>query len=155
MNLAKSGLPVAFLLGAAALGLPAAAQSGAASKPATVDSGWKPSTRVPGAAARDSIGHASEAGPFLYWYRATAGIALGPHRHTADMRIRVLSGRKFILMGNPPEAAQVKQFEAGQTFVIPAGTWHVEWWESDTVEEITGTGPMRTERPPAVIPARP
>jgi len=33
--------------------------------------------------------------------------------------------------------------------------WHVEWWETDTVEEITGTGPMKSERPPAVVPARP
>jgi hypothetical protein len=127
----------------------------AGAPPANADTGWHAGTRVPGTASRDSIGHAGEPGPFLYWYRAAAGVALGPHRHTADMKIRVLSGRKFILMGNPPDAARVQTFEAGQTFVIPAGMWHVEWWETDTVEEITGTGPMKSERPPAVVPARP
>ena len=51
------------------------------------------------------------------------------------------------LMGDL-ESARVKTFDAGSTFVIPAGVWHVEWFESDTLVEISGIGPMRTERPP-------
>ena len=104
---------------------------------------------------RDSIGFPPDSGAFLYWFRASPGVAEGMHRHTAAMRIRVLSGRKFILMGNPPERAPVRIVNAGETFISPAGTWHVEWWEEETVEEISGVGPLRTERPPQVVPARP
>jgi hypothetical protein len=65
------------------------------------------------------------------------------------MHIRVISGRQFILMGDI-ETARVQRYDAGSSFVIPAGTWHVEWFEEDTLVEIAGVGPMRTERPPAV-----
>jgi len=63
------------------------------------------------------------------------------------MRIKLLEGRQFILMGDL-ESARVKVFDAGSTFVISAGVWHVEWFESDTLVEISGVGPLRTERPP-------
>lgn len=42
------------------------------------------------------------------------------------------------------ENACVQVFEASSTFVIPANTWHMEWWE--TVEEIEIIAPMKTER---------
>lgn len=116
--------------------------------------GWRASARIPGNAVKDSIGSPNDPGPFLYWYRGSAGAAIGPHRHTAAMHIKVLKGRKYILMGNPPERVPVRIVETGDTITIPAGMWHVEWWEEDTIEEITGVGPMHTERPPAVLPER-
>lgn len=90
-------------------------------------------------------GSPAAAGAFKYLYRASAGASLSAHRHSVDQRIKVQSGRKFILMGDL-STAKVQVFEAGQTLTIPANVWHVEWWEIDTVEEIEGTGPMRTER---------
>lgn len=92
-------------------------------------------------------GNRAEPGPFREYYRTPAGASLGAHQHTADMHIRVIEGRQFILMGDL-ENARVQRFDPGSTFVIPAGVWHVEWFESDTLVEITGVGPMRTERPP-------
>ena len=92
-------------------------------------------------------GNRAEPGPFREYYRTPAGASLAAHRHTADMHINVIEGRQFILMGDL-ESAQVKTFDAGSTFVIPAGVWHVEWFESDTLVEISGIGPLRTERPP-------
>ncbi len=61
------------------------------------------------------------------------------------MNIKVISGRKLILMGDL-DNAKVQVVEAGSSVLIPANTWHVEWWETETLEEISGTGPMKTER---------
>jgi len=47
------------------------------------------------------------------------------------------------------ETARVQVFETGSSFVIPAGVWHVEWFESESAFEISGIGPMLTERPPS------
>jgi hypothetical protein len=68
------------------------------------------------------------------------------------MHIRVLEGRQFILMGPDLETARVRHFDAGSEFVIPAGMWHVEWFEMDTLVEISGIGPMRTERATPATP---
>lgn len=99
-------------------------------------------------------GNSSAAGAFKYLYKASAGASVAAHRHSVDLRITVRSGRKFILMGDLTKAT-VQIFEAGSTFTIPAGTWHVEWWETDTVEEIEGTGPMLTERATPKTPRMP
>jgi len=87
-------------------------------------------------------------GTFKESMTAHAGACIGAHRHTADMHITVLKGRQFILMGDL-ETARVQVFEAGSSFVIPAGVWHVEWFESESAFEISGIGPMLTERPPS------
>ena len=96
-------------------------------------------------------GNSSSAGAFKYLFKGLAGTSIAAHRHSVEQRITVRSGRKFILMGDLTKTtAQV--FEAGASFTIPANTWHVEWWETDTIEEIEGTGPMITER---AVPATP
>jgi uncharacterized RmlC-like cupin family protein len=92
-------------------------------------------------------GDRSVAGAFKESMTAHAGACIGAHRHTADMHITVLKGRQFILMGDL-ETARVQVFEVGSSFVIPAGVWHVEWFESESAFEISGIGPMLTERPP-------
>jgi ketosteroid isomerase-like protein len=90
-------------------------------------------------------GNSSLRGAFKYLYKGLAGTSLGAHRHSAEQRITVRSGRKFILMGDLTKAT-VQVYEAGSSFTIPANIWHVEWWETDTVEEIAGAGPMVTQR---------
>jgi len=129
----------------------AAAQSApaAAGTPAALDTTWHAVLTGPIPLLRRISGVRAEAGPFREYYQTPAGTSSGAHRHTADMHIRVLSGRQFILMGDL-ESARVQRFDAGQHFVIPAGVWHVEWFEEDTLVEISGVGPMRTERAPAV-----
>ena len=126
-----------------------------AAAPAPSVDGWRPSRSTPGITFHDSLGDPRVAGPYLYRMRAAAGAAVGVHRHAGTMRIRVVRGRKFLLVGNPPEAQRVQVVRAGEVIVIPAGTWHVEWWEEDTEEEISGVGPLGTEHPPAAVPARP
>ncbi len=139
-----------------ALGIagPAWAQAAPPAGP-PMDTTWRATAATAIPVTRRLAGNPSEAGPFRYYYQAPAGASLAAHRHTADMRITVRSGRKFILMGMDLESARVQRFETGSTFVIPAGTWHVEWWETDTLEEIEGVGPMRSDRASPATPRTP
>ncbi|MBK9216048.1 MAG: cupin domain-containing protein [Chloracidobacterium sp.] len=93
-------------------------------------------------------GDRAVAGPFKETMTAQPGASIAAHLHTADMHIKVLSGRQFILMGDL-STARVQVYEAGSSFVIPAGIWHVEWFETESVFEISGIGPMLTKRPPS------
>ena len=122
---------------------------------AVIDTAWRATGATAIPITRRIEGNPAEPGPFRYYYLAPAGASLSAHRHTADMRITVRSGRKFIIMGAELETARVQRFEPGSTFVIPAGAWHVEWWESDTLEDITGIGPMRSERASPATPRTP
>jgi quercetin dioxygenase-like cupin family protein len=104
-----------------------------------------------GTASKTISGDRNTPGVWKYTFTAQPGASIAAHRHTSEMRITVKNGRKFILMGDL-ETAKVQRFEAGSTFVIPANTWHVEWWETETVEEIEITAPTRTERATPATP---
>lgn len=116
---------------------------------------WRAATPSPVPISRRILGNPADSGAFHYYYQAPAGASLSAHRHTADMHITVRSGRKYILMGRDLDSARVQRFDPGSSFVIPAGVWHVEWWETDTLEDITGIGPMRSERASAATPRKP
>lgn len=135
--------------------LSAQAGPGGGQTPPVLDTTWRATAATAIPITRRLSGNPAEAGPFRYYYQAPAGASLAAHRHSVDMRITVRSGRKFILMGMDLESARVQRFDAGSTFVIPAGTWHVEWWETDTLEEIDGSGPMRSDRASPTTPRIP
>jgi hypothetical protein len=99
-------------------------------------------------------GDPSTPGPFKYSVTARPGSSLGAHRHPNDVKITIKSGRMFVLMGDL-ETAKVQRFDAGSTFVIPAKTWHVEWWEDPTVADAETTAPTRTERATPATPRVP
>ncbi len=99
-------------------------------------------------------GNRAAAGAFKYIVRAQPTASLGAHRHSVDLRLTVKSGRQFILMGDLA-TARLQTIEAGATLLIPANTWHAEWWEEETVVEVEGTGPMRTERATPQTPRKP
>jgi hypothetical protein len=90
------------------------------------------------------IGDRTKSGPFKYVLRIPPGTSIAAHRHSVDQKITVISGRKFVLMGDLA-TARAQLYEAGASFVIPAGTWHVEWWEAETQVVAEGVGPMLTE----------
>jgi hypothetical protein len=143
---------VAGVLSAAHAGAPLWAQRAdlaSVPPPALLDTIWHATMTGPVPLIRRVSGVRADSGAFRELYQTPAGTSSGAHRHTADMWIKVLSGRQFILMGDL-EHARVQRFDAGTTFLIPAKTWHVEWFEEDTLVELFGVGPMRTERPPAV-----
>lgn len=99
-------------------------------------------------------GSSSQPGLYKYILTAQPTASIAAHCHSVEMKITVRSGRKFILMGDLNNA-KVQVFEAGSTFVIPAQTWHVEWWETETVEEIEVVAPMVTERASPSTPRTP
>jgi hypothetical protein len=141
-------IPLVVALLVAAVNVPGATAM-AQAPVAEADTIWHSTFTGPIPVIRRISGVRAEPGPFREYYQTPSGTSSGAHRHTADMHIRVISGSQFILMGDL-ENARVQRFDAGSTFVIPAGTWHVEWFEEDTLVELFGVGPMRTERPPAV-----
>ena len=93
-------------------------------------------------------------GPYKYTLTAQPGASVSAHRHTTDMRITIKTGRLYILMGEL-ETAKLQRFDAGSKFVIPANTWHVEWWENEMVAEVETTAPTRTERATPATPRVP
>ncbi len=105
---------------------------------------WQPSKSVPGGFYRELSGDPDNPGPFRYQIKIPAGGRIAAHRHSVAMRVKVLSGAKFILIGEPLSATRTQNFVEGSEFFIPAGTWHTEWWVDETIEEIDGVGPMET-----------
>lgn len=107
------------------------------------DAGWEPRMdRV--WLVRTISGGGGQPGPHRLHMKSLPYTGIGAHRHSQDMRITVLSGRQFILMGDL-ETARAQRFDPGTTFVIPAGVWHVEWFESETIVEIEINEPWDTE----------
>ncbi|HKP69218.1 MAG TPA: DUF4440 domain-containing protein [Pyrinomonadaceae bacterium] len=90
-------------------------------------------------------------GPYKYTLTAKPGASVSAHRHTTEMRVTIKTGSLFILMGDL-ETAKVQRFDAGSKLVIPANTWHVEWWENEMTAEIETIAPTRTERATPSIP---
>jgi ketosteroid isomerase-like protein len=96
-------------------------------------------------------GDRSAAGPVKYMLTAQPGASIPAHFHSSEMHVKVVSGRKYILMGDL-DSTKAQRFDAGNSFVIPANTWHVEWWEEETVEEIDITAPSKTVRATPATP---
>jgi hypothetical protein len=125
-------------------------------------SGWTVTYSYTGLVKKDSgnwlirhiVGDRARPGPFKYTLKAPPGTSIAAHRHSVEMRVSVSSGLVCILMGDFA-TARVQCFETGSTFVIPAGVWHVEWWEAETHVEVEGIGPMRTEMASPSTPRTP
>ena len=75
-----------------------------------------------------------------------AGSKVAKHKHSIEMHVRVLRGSLNIIIGEPIDQTRARRFQAGESFVIPAGAWHDEWWDEDSVMEAVGVGPMDTTR---------
>ena len=90
------------------------------------------------------VGDPSRDGPFKYQLKITAGTRVAAHQHSKDVHVKVLSGSMFIIIGEPLEPSRAQRFAAGSGFVVPAHTWHDEWWDEETMLEAEGVGPMET-----------
>jgi hypothetical protein len=117
------------------------------SQPAAVNGNaneWQPIQTVPGALRRYLVGDTSKPGPYKYQLKIPAGARLAAHQHSVDVHVKVLSGSMFIIIGEPLESSRAQHFTAGNTFVVPANTWHDEWWDEESLLEAEGVGPMQT-----------
>ena len=108
--------------------------------------GWEPAGSIPGAHRRNLAGDPSEPGAFRFQLKVPAGARAEAHKHSIDVHVRVLSGSMVIIVGEPLDASRARTYPAGSAFVVPAGAWHVEWWDEATILEAEGIGPMTTTR---------
>jgi hypothetical protein len=121
---------------------------------APADVGWFAVSSGPSYLIHPISGHPHQPGLYRYYVKALPYTSLGAHRHSATMRGKVLAGRVFIVMGNL-DSARVQRLDAGTTFVIPAGAWHAQWFESETLMEIEVMTPYQTERASPETPRTP
>lgn len=112
--------------------------------PATVATGWTAAALHPPGMLYPLPPDPANPGIARKYFKTMPNTSLSAHRHSADMRITVLTGRQYILMGDL-DRARVQHFDPGTTFVIPAGVWHVEWFESETLAEIEIAASSTTE----------
>ena len=105
---------------------------------------WQPIESVPGALRRYLVGDTTKPGPYKYQLKIPAGARLAAHKHSVDVHVKVLSGSMFIIIGEPLEPSRAQHFTTGNTFVVPAHTWHDEWWDEESLLEAEGVGPMET-----------
>jgi hypothetical protein len=105
---------------------------------------WEPSRTLAGAFRRDLVGNPRQTGPYKYHLKVPAGAHPPVHKHASDVRIKVLRGSMFIVLGEPPDSSRVHRLTVGSVFVFPAHAWHDEWWVEETVLEVEGVGPLET-----------
>lgn len=105
---------------------------------------WQPIESVPGGLRRYLVGNTSKPGPYKYQLKIPAGAQVAAHQHSVDVHVKVLSGSMFIIIGEPLESSRAQHFTTGNVFVVPAHTWHDEWWDEETLLEAEGVGPMQT-----------
>ena len=110
----------------------------------TTSDQWQPYKSIPGGFRRDLLGDPRQPGQFKYQLKIPAGTRVAVHQHSVAVRVKVLSGSMFIIIGEPLKSSRAQHFTAGADFVVPAHAWHDEWWDQETVLEAEGMGPMET-----------
>lgn len=105
---------------------------------------WQPHKTLPGVFRRDLVGDPSKPGPYKYQLKIIAGTRVAAHQHSVDVHVKVLNGSMFIIIGEPLVTSRAQHFVTGAEFVVPAHTWHDEWWDQESILEAEGVGPMQT-----------
>jgi len=86
-------------------------------------------------------GDPAQDGMFTIRLRVPAGTRLQPHSHPRDERVTVLAGEVLVGFGDAFDESVMTGFTAGGFYVNPANSHHFIWFKSESVVQITGTGP--------------
>src|SRR5687767_3145763 len=87
-----------------------AQQNSAGGEPPQTDpTKWEPSRTLAGAFRRDLVGNPRLTGPYKYHLKVPAGARPPVHKHASDVRIKVLQGSMFIVLGDPPDPSRVQR----------------------------------------------
>ena len=78
---------------------------------------------------------------FSYAFYIPAGFWDPPHFHTADARVFVLSGSLCLGYGADFDAERLAAYPAGSYLLVPAGAYHFDGSEEETVIIGTAVGP--------------
>lgn len=101
-----------------------------------------PPSLPPGAQAAVLFGDPFKSGPFVLRLKLPAGYTIGPHRHSMDEPITVVSGRFVIGAGLKPDRGSVTTLQPAGFVYLPAGMTHFAIADGETVVQINGMGPF-------------
>ena len=122
-------------------------RSSLAQNPPPLDTGIAPWVSAPGAPGRASqklLGDKRLPGLFIERVKFPKGSSAPPHTHTIDGYVTVLKGDFTVGFGTTVDSSRVIHVRAGQYIVLPAGVPHYEWFDEETIEQVTGIGPFST-----------
>ncbi len=104
---------------------------------------WAPVPSLPrGAQIAVIEGPLNEAVPFTYRLKFPANYRIPPHWHPTVERVTVLSGNFNMGSGETFDAAKSHSLNAGGMAIMPAKSPHFAWTGSETIVQLSGTGPV-------------
>ena len=90
-------------------------------------------------------GDMTKEGPYSVRVKFTAGTILNPHRHNNDHYVTVLKGKLIIGYGEKFDFVKSDTIQTGQLLRIEANKIHFEQFPEETIVQIHGPGPLKTE----------
>jgi quercetin dioxygenase-like cupin family protein len=85
-----------------------------------------------------------EGSPFVLRLKLAAGATVPPHWHPVDEHLTVLSGRFHMGMGERFDKGAGSALAPGAYAVMPKSAIHFAWVDDETVVQIHGVGPFKT-----------
>jgi quercetin dioxygenase-like cupin family protein len=111
--------------------------------PDQVKWGPGPPSLPPGAQMAVLEGDPTKAGaPFTIRGKFPDGYRVPPHWHPTDERITVIQGTFGVGVGEKFDPAAGREMPTGSYAVMPQGTRHFAWAKSETIIQVSGTGPF-------------
>lgn len=115
--------------------------------PAASNARWKPIASTPGAFRLDVSGAPDRDGAFVYLLKLSASTDVPVHRHSVALRAKLRSGSQTIVLEPAGLPSRTITLRPGDDFEIPAGVLHRESFTGASIVELSGVGPVKTERP--------
>ena len=87
-------------------------------------------------------GDPGKPGPFVLRVKFPANTLVAPHSHATAENLTVLSGNFFHAMGDKVDKSSGEELTAGGFVYHPGGMNHYVWTTSESIVQVTGTGPL-------------
>jgi quercetin dioxygenase-like cupin family protein len=85
-----------------------------------------------------------EGAPFVFRLKVAAGSRIAPHWHPVDEHLTVVSGTFHMGTGDRFDTSGGSALAAGGYAVMPKTTIHFAWADAETVVQVHGIGPFKT-----------
>lgn len=87
-------------------------------------------------------GDPGKSGPFVLRLMTPGAYTLGPHWHSQDEQLTVISGTFYLGYGDKLERKQARALPAGGFHYLPAKEHHFAFSKGPTVVQVSGNGPF-------------
>jgi len=87
-------------------------------------------------------GDPSKTGPFVIRLMAPSGYRIGPHWHTQDEQLTVISGMLYIGLGDKFSKRAARALPRGGFHALPAKEHHYAFANGRTIIQVNGNGPF-------------